>query len=359
MPKPFAQSSDQDHKKWGYLIISAVWLSLVLFVLVSLLFNDRSATAPIPHSPLNLLLVLAAAVGLWALRWSSLASYLEDHEPPASVISPSKTGADSIAEPVIDAPQSPRIIHSLFGTDRRFKLTWLLQSIAALALALMIVTQWRPLILALFFVSLVVGIEILWLLCRLDQALLGASQTSFRNDDARATIDNQQESAAAQQLEGSDDTVEQQEKLAVSYATTKEYEDLQSLRETLERERLLQIEEESSDAHEAEDESESQVAKPSRWQRDFRDHEGTGRVEGGAICDFSKCADSQIISVGFVPPFASRPDLLTECDAEDFFGVNILQSSPIGAKIEIRPLASNQKEQPLLVELFWEATSLS
>ncbi|MEY4567097.1 MAG: hypothetical protein RLY14_2067, partial [Planctomycetota bacterium] len=110
---------------------------------------------------------------------------------------------------------------------------------------------------------------------------------------------------------------------------------------------------------ETNEDPECQLDKPIRWQRDFRDQDGRGRLEGGAICDFSKCMDSQIVSIGFVPPFASRPELLAECEAEDFFEVKILQSGPIGAKIEIRPLASNQKDQPSHVELFWEANSLS
>jgi hypothetical protein len=349
MSKPSAHSPDRDRQKWVYLVVSAVWLSLALFVLISILNNDSAAASTNPQSPLSLLLALAATAGLWALRWSSLASHLESCEE-----------AKSIAASTANLFNPAQISRSILGTDLRFKLTWLLQSIATLVLALMIFTQWRPLILALFFTFLLVGVEILWLLCRLDQALLGESQSRLRNDDSRATIDNQQELIATnRQLEASDDTVEQQEKLAGSFATTKEYEDLQSLRETLERERLSQVDDESTDVDQSEDESESQLDKPSRWQRDFRDRDGRGRIEGGVHCDFSQSMDSQIISIGFVPPFTSRPELIAECDAEDFYEVKILQSGPIGAKIEIRPLASNQEEKPSHVELIWEATSLS
>jgi hypothetical protein len=360
MLKPSDHSPDRDRKKWIYLVVSAIWLCLVLFVLISILFRDRSVESTAPQSPLSLLLALAAAGGLWALRWSSLASHLEDTLPNPSVVRLSNAKAESIVEPSINSPHSSHIARSIFGTDFRFKLTWLLQSIATLVLVLMIVTQWRPLILALLFAFLLVGTEILWLLCRLDQALLGAGQRSLQKNDSQATVDNQQNPIATkQQLQASDETVEQQEKLAVSYATTKEYEDLQSLRETLEHHRLSQVDDESSDVKESDEEPESQLDKPSRWQRDFRAQDGQGRVEGGVTCNFSKGTESQIISIGFVPPFASRPELLAECDAEDFFEVTILQSGPIGAKIEIRPLASNQEDRPSHVELVWEANSLS
>jgi hypothetical protein len=360
MLKPFDHSPDRDRKQWVYLVVSAVWLTLVLLVLISILVTDRPAASTNPQSPLSLLLALAAAGGLWALRWSSLASYLEANPPDSSVVRQSNEGAELIVKPATSRLHSSHISRSIFGTDLRFKLTWLLQSIATLVLVLMIVTQWRPLILALLVTFLLLGMEILWLLYRLDQALLGTSQRSLENNDSQVTIDNQQEPVAAkQQLDVSNDTEEQQEKLAVSYATTKEYEDLQSLRETLERERLSQIDDESSDDNESEEEPESQLDKPSRWQRDFRDQDGQGRIEGGVLCDFSELLDSQIISIGFVPPFASRPELIAECDAEDFFEIKILQSGPIGAKIEIRPLVSHQKEQPSHVELIWEATSLS
>ena len=360
MLKRFDHSPDRDQKKWVYLAVSAVWLALVLFMLIFVLMNDRAAASNNPQSPISLLLALATAGGLWALRWSSLASHPEVNRTYSSALTQSNEGADPIVEPALSRLHSAHLSSSIFGTDLPFKLTWLLQSIATLVLALMIVTQWRPLILALLFTFLLLGIEILWLLYRLDQTLLGTSQRSLENIDSRATVENPQKPAATKhQLVESDDTVAQQEKLAVSFATTKEYEDLQSLRDTLERERVSQADEESSDLNESEEELESQLDKPSRWQRDFRDQDGRGRIEGGVICDFSESTDSQIISIGFVPPFASRPELIAECDAEDFFEIKILQSGPIGAKIELRPLASHQKEQPSHVELNWEATSLS
>jgi hypothetical protein len=96
-------------------------------------------------------------------------------------------------------------------------------------------------------------------------------------------------------------------------------------------------------------------ASPRQTIHDFRDSAGLGTISGETSVPLPTDGRVAVVTLAFIPPFPSTPEILADCEDERVDSVRVLQCQPLGAKIEVKMNASLDSDDNGDVILLWEA----
>jgi hypothetical protein len=307
------------------LTISLLWVLTCAIVLIVSSLNAELSSAEAVSPPITFLLALPALWGMYIWRRNSL----------TDALTPSSKDSSNM---LTESNRSPLPFQIFDGLSPITQLTWLAQSLASICLMLIIVATMRPILLACLIAVLLIVLE------------LSIFAVYFSNHSR--TIANSPTPATAHSAAS---TAEPHFTPATSPATATvhtndgdivhddDYQTLLSLRE--------QIEQTSTESSMDTDEPTS----PRQTIRDFRDPAGFGTISGESLILIPQESSTTIVTLAFMPPFLSSPELLADCEDDRVDSVRILQCQPLGAKIEIKFNREAAQESTGDVTLLWEA----
>lgn len=338
---PVAGSSEQ---KTVNLIISLLWAIMCALSLVVTSLTDEWASTDYVTKPITFLLTLPALWGIYVWRQYTLQEVLTSRIEVASNDTPKQRTL-----PALPFSFTPDVSPTA-------QLTWLVQHLASICLMLLILATIRPIPLAGLIASFLLLAEFnmsaaLWFSLNnrpspdapTSATTTNAATTNIPTSEIKtvqkaATAAPQSNSANATPITlaaNSERTVDQEEQLE------EEYQTLLALREQMEQ---------TSPADEAE-----LKATPRQTIHDFRDSAGVGTMSGETSVPLPTDGRVVVVTLAFVPPFPSTPEILADCEDERVDSVRVLQCQPLGAKIEVKLNANLDSDDTDDVTLLWEA----
>ena len=321
-----------DEQRLFNLLISTAWLALCLSILIGTASADLGDYSFQPQSVTTFLVAIPAIWGLYAWRWQSLSELLVPSDAPS---------------PLTAKTNPAHVVTNFFGDQLQLRLSWLAQSLANLCLVQLLLTTWRPFLLASLFASLIVALELSWVLIRMYALLQRCDGNPIHATNNSPTPGSATVSPPAlSKLDVTQESLDPAMKDA-------NYHDLLALRANLEKNH------EAAGANNFAQDSalESGDQRPRQLVRDQRDQLGYGTIQGETRIMLPNDANVQVVTIAFVPSFPSQPELLTECESELVDSVRVLQCQPLGAKVEVKFISNKVSDHPSDVTLYWEATA--
>lgn len=345
-PSPVAGSSEQ---KTVNLIISLLWAILCALSLVVTSLTDEWASNNSLTMPITFLLALPALWGIYVWRQHTLHEVLTSRSEATSNNSPKQITPPAL--PFSFAPDVPPTA----------QLTWLAQHLASICLMLLILATIRPIPLAGLIATYLLLMEFnlsaaLWFSLNnrpgadtppqatttpatptnAPATTIPTGETKTAQDAPTAAPQNSSANMTPITLaETSERTADQEEQ------HEEEYQTLLALREQMEQ---------TTPTVEAE-----LKAAPRQTVHDFRDSAGLGTISGETSVPLPTDGRVVVITLAFVPPFPSTPEILADCEDERVDSVRVLQCQPLGAKIEVKMNADLDSDDNGDVILLWEA----
>lgn len=349
-------SKPTAEQKTVNLTLSLIWVLVCATLLVFISLNEESPSLTTSH-PLIFLFALPALYGIYVWRRLSMNEAMQPKCVPAT----------STAQKAVALPELP---FSFFeGLSPVSKLTWLAQSLASTCLVLITLATLRPLLLASLIAVGLVFIEIQMLMSYWISITNRATHTSLPSlppkesnsvqvvettptTEERRQVETQTLSALSASTiltsQSQAPTTEQDDDIDASSASQDDnYQNLMALRE--------QIEESESSGVTAEADCTTAQETPRQTVRDFRNAAGYGTISGESSVAIPAENNLVIITLAFMPPFPTPPELLADCEDDRVDSVRVLQCQALGAKIEIkfRPEAATSDSADVM--LLWEA----
>jgi|GEM_PF-2149369 hypothetical protein len=320
-------STPTAEQKTVNLTLSLIWVLVCATLLVFISLNEESPSVTTSH-PLIFLFALPALYGIYVWRRISM------NEATLSKCVPAK----STQQTAVALPELP--FSFLEGLTPISKLTWLAQGLASTCLVLITLATLRPLLLASLIAVGLVFIEIHMLLCYWISATDRASPTS--------TPPSLPMVLSSAHVAETKPTLEQDDSIDEPTASQDDnYQTLMTLREQIE----------AGEASDATPETSSPAPQETARQtvRDFRNAAGYGTISGESSVAIPAENNLVIITLAFMPPFPSSPELLADCEDDRVDSVRVLQCQALGSKIEIkfRPEAITSDSEDVM--LLWEA----
>jgi hypothetical protein len=328
-----------DEQRLFNLLISTAWLAICLAILIGTASTDTGDYSFQPQSVTTFLVAIPAIWGLYAWRWQSLSELLVPSDPgsPSSDLTSTNPG---------------HVVTNFFGDQLQLRLSWLAQSLANLCLVQLLLTTWRPFLLASLFASLIVVLELSWVLIRMFALL----QRRGPHPIHATTISPASNGTAPDSPMPSRNSLAKHDESPESLDPALKdanYHDLLVLRANLEKRHGA-----TGDIDSIRDSSiESSERQPRQILRDERDQLGYGTIQGENRVMVPNDGNVQVVTIPFLPPFSSQPELLAESESELVDSVRVLQCQPLGAKVEVTFFSERASDHETEVILYWEANA--
>lgn len=321
------------------LAISLLWMIVCSVTLIISSLRDEIDSPNFFATMLTLILATPALWGLYNWRWYTLQDALRtkgDHEE--------NSGLGESTYAILP-------LSIISGLSPISQLTWFAQSFASLCLGLALMATLRPLTLIILFPILLWILEIqllarflLSLASRSSQSpvpLLPSLKPADRERSRPSSLDAPPQFDEPHQNAPTQNPTQNEECHEIH---DEQYETLLALREQIEQTENTQSLDDPSDPI------------PRQTIRDFRDAAGFGTISGESRIEVTDQNSSLVVTLAFMPPFPSLPEVLADCEDQCVASVQILQVQPLGAKIEIRLGLTDPTSSPKEVQLLWEAT---